>query len=332
MDKGGQKRRQGSNGDGHAPKRSKGGCAGRWKTPHQKAKMAEKVEIGNALEVGDEGIWVTHARGMKTKALREFLQLCDEYGEKLYDIKPPGTDEAPDVDEAQADKSIEASIEDELNSMREQPKRKPREHFKPVSTGLECLFFLKTKKPVKPDEMVRRICEDARDCPDPRQRKCKYIDRLTPVFDTDKATDKGIVRVARRVLAPWFSLRPETEDQDGAREAVEPRDDQPTSPCTYAIRQNVRSHKLFKSREVIDKIAGLVDTKHKVNLGNPDKVILVEVFQLFCGISVVDAKQWEELKRYNVNALYGLPQTDVSDKSRAVTLQVENPEANVASS
>lgn len=28
--------------------------------------------------------------------------------------------------------------------------------------------------------------------------------------------------------------------------------------------------------------------------------------QLFCGISVVDGKEWEALKRYNVNALYGM--------------------------
>lgn len=28
--------------------------------------------------------------------------------------------------------------------------------------------------------------------------------------------------------------------------------------------------------------------------------------QLFCGMSVVDGKPWEDLKRYNVNGLYGM--------------------------
>lgn len=49
----------------------------------------------------------------------------------------------------------------------------------------------------------------------------------------------------------------------------------------------------------------MVDQQHKVNLGKPDKVILVEIFQLFFGISVVDGQEWERLKRYNLNALYG---------------------------
>jgi tRNA acetyltransferase TAN1 len=34
--------------------------------------------MGTALDVGDEGIWVTYARGMKGKAVREFKAMCDE--------------------------------------------------------------------------------------------------------------------------------------------------------------------------------------------------------------------------------------------------------------
>lgn len=61
-------------------------------------------------------------------------------------------------------------------------------------------------------------------------------------------------------------------------------------------------------------------------MSSPDKVILVEIFQvgnilhlftklaklqadyvkLFCGISVVDGQQWGALKRYNLSALYDL--------------------------
>lgn len=80
-------------------------------------------------------------------------------------------------------------------------------------------------------------------------------------------------------------------------------------------------------QQVIDKVAGLVDQqRHKVNLGKPDKVILVEVYQvrlyvdelcnsgggtslltirqMLCGMSVVDGKEWEALKRYNLNEMY----------------------------
>ena len=40
--------------------------------------MADRVDTGNALDVGDEGIWVTFARGMRSKAVREFRELCEE--------------------------------------------------------------------------------------------------------------------------------------------------------------------------------------------------------------------------------------------------------------
>ncbi|KHO01096.1 THUMP domain containing protein [Metarhizium album ARSEF 1941] len=286
-----------------AHKKSKGGSAGRWKTPHQKAKIAEKVELGTTLAVGDQGIWVTHARGMQYKAIKEFTELCVEYGRTMYGIEPQGDDEENAAGDEHQD--IEASIEAELSIMKSSGKRDTNQTFKPVSSGVECLFFMKTMDPVQPEFLARKMCEDARDCQDQRQRKCKYINRLTPVVNMDKATDNGIVKVARTVLLPWFELKDEEGDNSDKTEAPDPAG--PRTPYTYAIRHNIRNHTTFKSGEVIQKVAGLIDAQHSVNLGKPDKVILVEIFQLFCGISVVDGKEWEELKRYNMNELYSLP-------------------------
>lgn len=52
------------------------------------------------------------------------------------------------------------------------------------------------------------------------------------------------------------------------------------SVLQYAIRHNIRNHTAFKSDAVIKKIAGFVSPKHKVNLTSPDKVIMVEIFQV----------------------------------------------------
>lgn len=57
-------------------KGGKGG--GRWKTPFQQAKAGIKIEMGKTMEVGDAGIWVTFARGMRSKAMREFTELCEQ--------------------------------------------------------------------------------------------------------------------------------------------------------------------------------------------------------------------------------------------------------------
>ncbi|KAM0240909.1 hypothetical protein ACHAP5_007708 [Fusarium lateritium] len=294
------KRKQGPGGNGPASKKSKGGSAGKWQTTHQKAKQSEQMELGRTLEVNDAGIWVTYARGMKGKAIREFKSLCDEYGESLFGVKPPKED-GDDEDGDSGD--IEASIEKELASL-QQPKPKTKQTFTPIGTGLDCVFFMKTVKPVEPLTFVAKVSQDAKDCPDPMQRKTKYINRLTPILDTDKATDKGIERVARTVMGPHFDLKSESGEDAAAEEAPSKEEGEGSAPCTYAIRYNIRNHTTFKSSEVIKKIADLVKPKHKVNLTNPDKVVLVEIFQTFCGVSVVDGKESEELKRYNLNELY----------------------------
>ncbi|KAM0551960.1 hypothetical protein ACHAPJ_008068 [Fusarium lateritium] len=297
------KRKQGPGGNGPATKKSKGGSAGRWQTPHQKARKTEQMELGRTLEVNDAGIWVTYARGMKGKAIREFKTLCDEYGESLFGVKPPKEDGEDEEDDGVED--IEASIEKELASMKQQ-KPKTKQTFTAIGTGLDCLFFMKTVNPIEPLKLVTKASQDAKDCPDPKQRKTKYINRLTPIFDTDKATDKGIERVARSVLGSHFELKSESGG-DGAAEPTPSKEEgegEGSASCTYAIRYNIRNHTTFKSSEVIKKIADLVSPKHKVNLTSPDKVVLVEIFQTFCGVSVVDGKESEELKRYNLNELY----------------------------
>ncbi|KAG5951642.1 hypothetical protein E4U58_001108 [Claviceps cyperi] len=282
-------------------KRSKRGSSGRWKTPHHRDKIVEKVELGATFHVGDRGIWVTFARGMRDRALREFKALCEEYGETMYGIERTG-DETERV-HREENEDIEAAIEAELSSMKSHDKVKTRKIFTPVSVGVECLFFMKTLEPIEPGDLVRKMCEDAQACIDPRDRKCKYINRLTPVFDTEKATENGINRVAHTVLSSWFHLKGESDCNQDLKVTIP---DESVQAHTYAIRYNIRNHTTFKSDEIIRKIADLIDCRHKVSLSDPDKVILVEIFQLFCGISVVDGKQWAALKRYNMSALYDL--------------------------
>ena len=87
----------------------------------------------------------------------------------------------------------------------------------PVKLNVDCLLFVKTRPPVDPVAFVRRICEDARRpgtsasasapaAADPSQFRCRYVNRLTPVSVTGKATEQGLVEIARKVLAPFFDL------------------------------------------------------------------------------------------------------------------------------
>lgn len=48
--------------------------------------------MGTALDVGDEGLWVTHVRGMKVKAMRELTEVCEEVSraEALFHVLDHG--------------------------------------------------------------------------------------------------------------------------------------------------------------------------------------------------------------------------------------------------
>jgi tRNA acetyltransferase TAN1 len=218
---------------------------------------------------------------------------------------PTSAEQAEQQDDS-GGKDIAASIEEELSSIKAQEKPKTRQIFTPVSVNIECVFFMKTMKPVEPDRLVRRICEDAKSCADPRQRRTKYINRLTPVTDTDKASENGIQRVARKVMEPWFALKPEEDGKERAEDGAD-GDVDGSKTCTvgciddcpslmpvlaeevtmtdaaeskFAIRHVIRSYNTLKSDAVIKMIASLVKPQHKVNLSNPDKVVLVEIFQV----------------------------------------------------
>ncbi|KAK0373524.1 THUMP domain-containing protein [Colletotrichum paranaense] len=298
------KRKQSGGVGGHSAKRSKGGQgSGKWQTPQHKAKVASLQDKGVALGVGDKGIWVTFARGMDGKSISEFSILCDEYAKILYDIVPPGEE----VESDEEDEDIEASIKKELDGISEVNKGKTKRTFKAIKAGIECVFFMKTRDPIDPVELCRKMCIDASVCTDLKERKTKYINRLTPVTSMDKASENGVVRVARKALAAHFDLVDETaQAAEGDAEKVEGGSDARTEKpaCTYAIRPSIRSNNSLDRDTLIKQIASVVSPRHKVDLTNADKVILVDVFQSFCGMSVIERSDWEDLKKLNVNELY----------------------------
>jgi tRNA acetyltransferase TAN1 len=310
-----QKRKEGPQGGAQQGsfKKSKGGSGGKWRMPAHEARKAEWIDKGTALAVGDQGFWVTFARGMNTKAMREVQDLCAEYGEKMYGIKPPGNADGKkdDGEEEEEELDIEASIEKELEALKQPPKKKERGVFSFVKADLECVFFVKTLAPVDPVAFVRQVCLDARACSAPTDRKLKYINRLTPVSNTDRATESGILKVVRAVAGKEFKLKEEKdktatgeeekdkdEEKEGAKEEAKDQEagphhtvsDSMDGTCSlreadsgheqYAIRPTMRLFDKIKSIQVINNIAGIIAPEHTVNLKEPDWVILVEIFQV----------------------------------------------------
>ncbi|KFY73854.1 hypothetical protein V499_06085 [Pseudogymnoascus sp. VKM F-103] len=266
-------------------KRSKGGSGGKWQTPHQKSK-ASTPRGGGKIEPGDAGIWATCMKSKEGKATEELKSLFEHSAEKFYNISPVKEDEDEDED-------IEASIRKEISDMaatKDAPKL-----FQPVFLDVQCVLFFKLQPAIEPVDFVHRICEEA--ASNPTGRKHRFLNRLTPMTRMGRATQADLEGLAREVLQKHFRL----VDGDGTEGKAGESDAQDF--CSYAIRPTIRNHSLLKRDVVINTIANLIDKSHKVSLTNPDKVILVELYQNVCGISVVGS-DWETLKRYNLNEIY----------------------------
>lgn len=124
----------------------------------------------------------------------------------MYGIKPYHADEEKSA-EGEGEEDIEASIEAELNSLKEKKKTAPHDRtFTSMNTGIECVFFLKTKPPVDPAALVRRMCLDARDGVEGVTR-CRYVNRLVPVVDVERATEGGMEKLGRGVLGAEFVVK-----------------------------------------------------------------------------------------------------------------------------
>ncbi|EMR70774.1 putative thump domain containing protein [Eutypa lata UCREL1] len=284
---------------GPSVKKRQGGSEGRWQTPYQKVKL--EAHKGKYIEVGDVGIWVTCIRGKERQAAAEFTDICNEYGEKLYGIKPPEEDDPASDEEDGGD--IESSIKKELDGMKSSEKPKKDLTFEPVrKLGIDCLFFMRTKQPVDPRQLVEAICQDAKNCTDRKQRRTRFINRLTPVALIGKATENGVEEVAKKVLAEHFQLTG-TEEEEEAEVPPTQQQQQELEASSYAIRPTIRAHSTLKRDDVIKKVASLIAPRHKVNLSAPDKVVLIDIFQTFCGMSVVGS-DWDTMKRFNIYELY----------------------------
>lgn len=168
------------------------------------------------------------------ETLRVYLQGA-QYAEKLYDIKsvhnakPGGGDNDDDGDGDGADDDIEAAIKREVAALTAKPSTtaggtsaEEPNRMTPLKMNVDCLLYVKTQPPVDPVAFVRRICEDARRCGElPGLMRCRYVNRLTPISVMGKASENGLVEVAREALKEWFDLGGKRGAEGEVKAAVE---------------------------------------------------------------------------------------------------------------
>lgn len=144
------------------------------------------------------------------------------------------------------------------------------------------MLFFKTRAPVEPVSFVQKICQDAAD--GVKQNGCRYVNRLTPISGIEKATEKGLEEVAKRVLAPHFH-GPGKEGKKVRSIIMRHawlKQWYANAGCAdqFAIRPSIRNNKEFSRDKLIKTIAAAVGPGHSVDLSNYDLLIMVEIYKV----------------------------------------------------
>ncbi|KAH0556491.1 hypothetical protein GP486_005610 [Trichoglossum hirsutum] len=234
-----------------------------------------------SIEPGISGIWATCDMHKEAKCTGDLIDLFNKgYLQMLGLIDTEQqAEEFYGSHEGEAESGdIEADIQKEISKIQ---KLKNENLFDPIRVDVKCVLFFKTRAPIEPVGFVHRICTDAfsSGC-----KQSRWVKRLTPMTLIGKATEKGLDEVAKSVLVPHFH----GNDRVGKK---------------FAIRTNIRNHNTLTRDGIIRQVAEVIGPGHKVDLKDYDLLVLVEIFQNICGMSVVPA-DFDQLRRYNLAEIY----------------------------
>ena len=164
------------------------------------------------------------------------------------------------------------------------------------------VLFFKTAPPIVPTDLAHAVCLDALN----NKPRTRFIKRLTPVTLVGKASEAALEELMVTVLKPYF--------HSGTQRS-------------YAIRPTLRHHNKPLTRDgIIKQVARAVGEEHKVNLDNPELVVLVDVYKNICGAAVVPGDYEKGLKKYNLAELYRSRNRGGATGGDAVTADPETPE------
>jgi len=137
-------------------------------------------------------------------------------------------------------------------------------------------------------------------------------------------------RLLCRVLPIDFTCKPHIDDFEKLAKAVLlPHLGDEAEPTVWALEFRARNTNTLKKEAVLKVIDELVSKdRHKVNLNDPQKCILVEVNPLFCGVTILP--RWAELKKYNLHALTSAEEPETKQKKAVASKPAVLPAGGAA--
>lgn len=184
-------------------------------------------------------------------------------------------EEKVEEEEGKNEESFESQISKEVTDLKD-VSDKPFVAIEPC--GLQCVVFLKAKKGIDPVKITEQIFEMIETS---SIKSVKFCQRILPIQKICSANMEEVRKLATASIAPVFHNT--------------------TESLEYCVVFDSRLNGSLDRMTVINMLADIVGSKHKVNLSNPTKVILVQLMKSFCGISIVS--NWVKYRKFNAQEL-----------------------------
>jgi len=242
----------------------------------------------DSLGVGMQG-FICSCNFNERDCVKEAYSILNEYFEKTdlpqiggQEEPAPTATEAVVPDPSETPAEAEASANDaEIDSViaaetkeRNDPGRRFR--FQSILSGAKNIVFIKTTVP-DPSALVHTILSDVFET---KQQKTKFLIRMLPIDATCNIHIADIRSTSASVLSKYFT---------------------PGVVQTYQVAYKCRYNDKLSRDEVIEcvaEVASEVNPLSKVDLTNPDLVIIVEIIRHIVCLGV--ARDFNKFKKYNL--------------------------------
>jgi len=261
------KKRKRDEGRGREDRTNKkvGGKKGRYKKQTYGKKMPFDPQNGY------KGVLNTCSTHQEGQCVKEMFDLLNEYADLLYPEE--------EKEEVKEEALVSDILAKELATLNEKEKAGER-RFYCLNTNVKGVIFIRfVDERIQPVSFVSHILNDLKKT---GAKKTRFAVRLVPVEKTCAANIDKVLGIAEDLLRPHFTA---------------------ANIKTFAVVFKSRHTDQVPRGEVISGIVRAVGMPHKVELGRPDVVILVEVFQKACGVAVVPNGEYHGLQEFNIRKL-----------------------------
>ncbi|KAI5970239.1 hypothetical protein CANMA_000851 [Candida margitis] len=233
------------------------------------------------LDPNTAGIYATCPRRKEQQCRSELMNVLSE---KIHEYFNLHEGISKDKEET-GDLSIEEKIQLELSEMEEAKTNPKANYLQPIDIDVECVVFIKTRKPIDPAVLVQKYVEE---CYESGTKTTRTTQKLTPISDSCSATgdtEEHLKDLSKRVLQKHFHGK----DQE---------------PVKFAIQVSRKNFDTLTSEAIIKAVAETVgrDHGHTVDLKNYDKLIIVECYKNNIGMSVVE--NYLKYSKFNLQQIY----------------------------